>query len=110
MIRRSRGSCHGCRTRSSRLPSGIVLTYFRQRGHFGIPRPFHVSTRPTSQRAEAERIIAATAKIEARQLWSVAAAMCLALLPVATVIAGIWMAVAGLITGVQWAVDMNGSV
>lgn len=37
MIRRSRGFCHDCRTRSSRLPSGIVLTYFRQRGHFGIP-------------------------------------------------------------------------
>lgn len=53
MIRRSRGFCHGCRTRSSRLPSGIVLTYFRQRGHFGSPRPFQVSTRPATQRADA---------------------------------------------------------
>ncbi|WP_459589141.1 hypothetical protein [Corynebacterium camporealensis] len=58
----------------------------------------------------AERIIAATAKLEARQLWSAAAAMCLALLPVAVVIAGIWMAVAGLITGAQWALDVDGSV
>ena len=32
--------------------------------------------------ARAERIIAATAKLEARQLWSAAAAMCLVLLPV----------------------------
>ena len=31
----------------------------------------------------AERIIAATAKLEVRQLWSAAAAMCLVLLPVA---------------------------
>ena len=48
----------------------------------------------------AERIIAATAKLEARQLWS-AAAMCLVLLPVAMVVAGLWMGIAGLITGVQ---------
>ena len=47
-----------------------------------------------------ERIIAATAKLEARQLWS-AAAMCLVLLPVAVVVAGLWMGIAGLITGVQ---------
>ncbi|QZY51391.1 hypothetical protein KVY00_12540 [Leucobacter tenebrionis] len=58
----------------------------------------------------AERIIAATAKLEARQLWSAAAAMCLALLPGAVVIAGLWMAVAGLITGAQWALDVDGSV
>lgn len=58
----------------------------------------------------AERIIAATAKLEARQLWSAAAAMCLALLPVAVVVAGAWMAVAGLITGAQWALDVDGSV
>ena len=38
--------------------------------------------------ARAERIIAATAKLEARQLWSAAAAMCLVLLPVAVVVAG----------------------
>ena len=57
----------------------------------------------------AERIIAATAKLEARQLWS-AAAMCLVLLPVAMVVAGLWMGIAGLITGVQWALDVDGSV
>ena len=58
----------------------------------------------------AERIIAATAKLETRQLWSAAAAMCLALLPVVVVIAGLWMGIAGLITGAQWARDVNGSV
>ncbi|HCG56274.1 MAG TPA: hypothetical protein DEW39_09070 [Brevibacterium sp.] len=58
----------------------------------------------------AERIIAATAKLEARQLWSAAAAMCLALLPVVVVIAGLWMGIAGLITGAQWALDVDGSV
>lgn len=51
--------------------------------------------------ARAERIIAATAKLEARQLWSAAAPMCLVLLPVAVVVAGLWMGIAGLITGVQ---------
>ena len=56
-----------------------------------------------------ERIIAATAKLEARQLWS-AAAMCLVLLPVAMVVAGLWMGIAGLITGVQWAPDVDVSV
>nr|WP_253908619.1 hypothetical protein [Arthrobacter sp. H41] len=54
----------------------------------------------------AGRVIAATAKLEARQLWSAAAAMCLVLLPVVVVVAGAWMAVAGLITGAQWAMDV----
>ncbi|STY72990.1 Uncharacterised protein [Micrococcus luteus] len=58
----------------------------------------------------AERIIAATAKLEARQLWSAAAAMCLALLPVVVIVAGLWMGIAGLITGAQWALDVDGSV
>ena len=58
----------------------------------------------------AERIIAATAKLEARQLWSAGAAMCLALLPVVVVVAGLWMGIAGLITGAQWALDVDGSV
>ena len=53
---------------------------------------------------------AATAKLEARQLWSAAAAMCLVLLPVVVVVAGLWMGIAGLITGVQWALDVDGSV
>ena len=55
----------------------------------------------------AERIIAATAKLEVRQLWSAAAAMCLVLLPVVVVVAGLWMGIAGLITGVQWALDVS---
>ena len=39
-----------------------------------------------------------------------AAAMCLVLLPVVVVVAGLWMGIAGLITGVQWALDVDGSV
>ena len=58
----------------------------------------------------AERIIAATAKLEARQLWSAAAALRLVLLPVAVIVAGLWMGIAGLIMGVQWALDVDGSV
>ena len=58
----------------------------------------------------AERLQASNSRLEARQLWSAAAAMCLTLLPVATVIAGAWMGIAGLITGAQWALDVDGSV
>ena len=58
----------------------------------------------------AERIIASTSKLEARQLWSAAAAMCLVLLPMVVVVAGAWMAVAGVITGAQWALNVDGSV
>ena len=36
--------------------------------------------------------------------------MRLVLLPVAVVVAGLWMGIAGLITGVQWALDVDGSV
>ena len=36
--------------------------------------------------------------------------MRLALLPVVVVVAGLWMGIAGLITGAQWAVDGDGSV
>ena len=36
--------------------------------------------------------------------------MRLALLPVVVVVAGLWMGIAGLITGAQWAVDVDGSV
>ena len=39
-----------------------------------------------------------------------ATAMCLVLLPVVVVVAGLWMGIAGLITGVQWALDVDGSV
>ncbi|MGO2862522.1 MAG: hypothetical protein ACTIC1_15285, partial [Brevibacterium sp.] len=58
----------------------------------------------------AERIIAATATLGARQLWSAAATMCLVLLPVVVVVAGLWMSIAGLITGAQWALDVDGNV
>ena len=50
----------------------------------------------------AERIIAATAKLEARQLCSTAAAMCLVLLPVAVVGAGLAGAGYGLFASVRW--------
>ena len=50
----------------------------------------------------AERIIAATAKLEVRQLWSAAAAMCLVLLPVAVVGAGLAGAGYGLFASVRW--------
>lgn len=69
-----------------------------------------VTAKLDASNAWAERIIAATAKLEARRLWSAAAAMCLALLPVAVVVAGLWMGIAGLITGTQWALDVDGSV
>ena len=45
---------------------------------------------------------AATAKLEARQLWSAAAAMCLVLLPVAVVVAGLAGAGYGLFASVRW--------
>lgn len=57
-----------------------------------------------------EKILAATSKVEARQLWSAVAAMCIALLPVFVVVAGFWMSIAGLITGAQWALDVDGNV
>lgn len=41
------------------------------------------------------------AKLEARQLWSVAAAMCLVLLPVGTVLAGLWMPAFVLVAGLH---------
>lgn len=58
----------------------------------------------------AERIIVATTKLEARQHWSAAAAMCLVLLPVVVVIAGVRMAVSGLVTGAQRVLDADGNV
>lgn len=36
--------------------------------------------------------------------------MCLVLLPMVVVVAGVWMGIAGLITGAQWALDVDGSV
>ncbi|MDK1359656.1 hypothetical protein QNO00_05170 [Arthrobacter sp. zg-Y1219] len=58
----------------------------------------------------ADQIMAATAKLAHRQLWSAAAAMFLTLLPTATVVAGLWIVIAGLFTGVHWATDVDGSV
>lgn len=58
----------------------------------------------------AELIIAGTARLAHRQLWSAAAAMFLTLLPVAIVIGGIWMVIAGLLTGLQWASDVDGRI
>ncbi|MCH6472097.1 hypothetical protein L0M17_19380 [Sinomonas sp. 5-5] len=58
----------------------------------------------------AQLIMAGTARLAARQLWSASAAMFLTLLPVATVVAGIWMVIGGLFAGVQWATDVDGSV
>ena len=58
----------------------------------------------------AERSIAATATLEVRQLWSAAAAMCLVLLPVVVFVPGLWRGIGGLISGGQWALDVDGSV
>jgi uncharacterized protein YbcI len=69
-----------------------------------------VTARLAAANERAEVIMAGTARLADRQLWSAAAAMSLALLPVATVVAGIWMVIAGLFTGVQWASDVDGSV
>ena len=60
--------------------------------------------------ARAERIIAATAKPEARQLWSAATATCPAILPAAMVTVGPWMGLAGRIIGHPGALDVDGSV
>lgn len=45
----------------------------------------------------AERVIAATVKLEARQLWSAAAAVCLTLLPVVAVVLGWTYGIVGLV-------------
>lgn len=69
-----------------------------------------VTTSLAAANERAELIMAGTARLAGRQLWSAAAAMFLTLLPVATIVAGIWMAIAGIFTGVQWATDVDGSV
>jgi len=55
----------------------------------------------------AEKLQATNARLEARQLWSAAAAMCLVLLPAATVVAGVWMSVAALVTGWGWVLEVG---
>ncbi|MDU5615639.1 MAG: hypothetical protein E6049_09415, partial [Varibaculum cambriense] len=51
----------------------------------------------------ADAIIERADRIDSRQAWSAAAAMFLLLLPVATVVAGVWMSVAGLVAAFEWA-------
>lgn len=57
----------------------------------------------TAVNERAEKITARAEKIDSRQAWSAAAAMALALLPVATVVAGVWMSFSGLVAAFQWA-------
>jgi hypothetical protein len=54
-----------------------------------------------ASKGRAEKIITATAQLEARRLWSVAAAMCLALLPL---VAGY-----GLFASVRWGAKLVGT-
>jgi hypothetical protein len=69
-----------------------------------------VTARLAAANERAELIMAGTARLADRQLWSAAAAMFLTLLPVAIVVAGSWMVIAGLFTGLQWASNVDGSV
>lgn len=83
--------------------------------HLGRQRPDRVSGEASevvtaslaAANERAELIMAGTARLAARQLWSAASAMFLTLLPVATVVAGIWMAIAGPFAGVQWAIEVG---
>lgn len=54
--------------------------------------------------ARADKVLARVDRIEARQLWSAAGAMCLTLLPAATVVVGGILIVAGLVYGWEIAV------
>lgn len=69
-----------------------------------------VSARMDAQNETARKLSETAAKLEARQLWSAAAAMCLTLLPVATVLAGLWMTVSALIGVWRWAQDVEGDL
>lgn len=69
-----------------------------------------ITARLVAANERAELIMAGTARLTERQLWSAVAAMFLTLLPVAIVVAGIWMVIAGLFTGLQWASNVDGSV
>ncbi|MCG2621767.1 hypothetical protein LVY72_07525 [Arthrobacter sp. I2-34] len=99
--------------------AGAALQHIEQRAGEQIEKAIEqitgeashvVTANLTGANKRAEQIMAATAKLTDRQLWSAAAAMFLTLLPAATVVAGLWMAIAGLFTGVQWATDVDGSV
>ena len=54
--------------------------------------------------ARAEKVLAVVSRVEARQLWTAAGAMCLALLPAATVVLGGVLVVAGVVFGWEVAV------
>jgi len=99
--------------------AGAALQHIEQRAGRQIEKAIEqitgeashvVTANLTGANKRAEQIMAATAKLTDRQLWSAAAAMFLTLLPAATVVAGLWMVIAGLFTGVQWATDVDGSV
>lgn len=61
-----------------------------------------VTERLDAANARAEKIQAGNEHLEARQLWSSAAAMCLTLLPVAVVLLGVWSTVSALVSGWGW--------
>lgn len=59
----------------------------------------------TALEARTEKLIALVSRIEGRQLWTAAGALCLALLPAATVVLGGILLVAGVVFG--WEVALN---
>lgn len=75
--------------------------------------PFVINVNDLDRRARAGAPVALSAEVpeliellrEVRELLG-----CLALVPVAVVVARLWMGIAGLITGAQWALDVDGSV
>lgn len=77
--------------------------------------PFESAVRSSLEGSHGGRVLVrddhrATALHHYRGLNCAAAAMLLALVPLAMLVAGVWMAAAGLITGAQWALDVDGSV
>lgn len=61
-----------------------------------------VTKRLDGANTRAAKIQAGNEHLEARQLWSSAAAMCLTLLPVAVVLLGVWSTVSALVSGWGW--------
>ncbi|TWP33544.1 hypothetical protein [Leekyejoonella antrihumi] len=64
-----------------------------------------VTERVDSAHEKAEKVMALAAKIEARQLWTAAGALCLTLLPAATVALGGIIVVSGVVFG--WQIAMT---
>lgn len=64
-----------------------------------------VSEKVDAAQARAEKVMALVSKVEARQVWSAAGAMCLVLLPAATVVLGGILIVAGVVFG--WEVALS---